>query len=152
MNAGDERDEWLMAQLARGEREYLEPLVRRYASPLLTFIRRMIGDRHRSEELFQEVFLAVWTKREQYQFPRSFRAWLFGIAVNKCRADYRSQPACSIVSLRQDLLRLLHRLQAGVPRRPRSRNRRSRRTREEGGSGAEEEVVSETRTSSFVLN
>ena len=102
MNAGDERDEWLMAQLARGEREYLEPLVRRYASPLLTFIRRMIGDRHRSEELFQEIFLAVWTKREQYQFPRSFRAWLFGIAVNKCRADYRSQPACRIVSLNDD--------------------------------------------------
>jgi RNA polymerase sigma-70 factor (ECF subfamily) len=84
-----DQDEWLMAQVARGRRELLEPLLRRYASPLLTFIRRMIGDRHRSEELFQEVFLAVWAKRGQYQFPRPFKAWLYSIALNQCRADFR---------------------------------------------------------------
>lgn len=72
MNPKQERDEWLMAQLALGKRDHLEPLIRRYANPLLTFIQRMIGDRHRSEELFQEVFLAVWVKRRQYQFPRPF--------------------------------------------------------------------------------
>jgi RNA polymerase sigma-70 factor (ECF subfamily) len=82
-------DESLMAQVAKGRRDQLEPLVRRYASPLLTFIRRMIGDQHRSEELFQEVFLAVWTKRQQYQLPRPFKAWLYAIALNKCRAAVR---------------------------------------------------------------
>lgn len=89
MNPKQERDEWLMAQVALGKREYLEPLIRRYASPLLTFIRRMVGDAHRSEELFQDVFLAVWVKRKQYQFPRPFKPWLFGIALNKCRASFR---------------------------------------------------------------
>src|SRR5438309_844468 len=89
MNPKHERDEWLMAQVASGKRDHLEPLVRRYASPLLTFIRRMIGDAHRSEELFQEVFLAVWSKRGQYEFPRPFKAWLYAIALNKCRADFR---------------------------------------------------------------
>jgi RNA polymerase sigma-70 factor (ECF subfamily) len=84
-----ERDEWWMAQVALGQRDCLEPLVRRYACPLLTFIQRMIGDRHRSEELFQEVFLAVWLKRRQYQFPRPFKPWLYGIALNKCRAAFR---------------------------------------------------------------
>jgi RNA polymerase sigma-70 factor (ECF subfamily) len=78
-----------MRQVAAGNREQLEPLVRRYASPLLTYIRRMIGDGHRSEELFQEVFLAVWQKRRQYQYPRPFRTWLFAIATNRCRADFR---------------------------------------------------------------
>src|SRR5262249_44689072 len=92
MKQPDERDEWLMGQVALGQRESLEPLVRRYASPLLTFIRRMVGDRHKSEELFQEVFLAVWSKRKQYQFPRPFKAWLYAIALNKCRADFRMQP------------------------------------------------------------
>lgn len=82
-------DEWLMGQVALGKRQFLEPLVRRYASPLLTYIQRMIGDLHQAEELFQEVFMAVWTKRKQYKFPRSFRAWLFAIAANRCRADYR---------------------------------------------------------------
>ncbi len=84
-----EPDEQLMAQVAQDRREALGTLLRRYASPLLTFIQRMTGDRHRSEELFQEVFLAVWTDRKRYQFPRPFRSWLFGIAVNKCRNEFR---------------------------------------------------------------
>jgi RNA polymerase sigma-70 factor, ECF subfamily len=90
MNPQAERDEWLMAEVARGCRESLEPLLRRHASGLLTFIHRMVGDLHHSEELFQEVFLAVWTKRHQYDFPRPFKAWLYGIAVNKCRAAFRT--------------------------------------------------------------
>ena len=70
MRAQD-RDEDLMANVALGQRAPLEILVRRHGSALLTFIRRMVGDPHRSEELFQDVFLAVWRKRQQYQFPRS---------------------------------------------------------------------------------
>src|SRR5438067_9101662 len=92
MNPRQEKDEWLMAQVASGRRDHLEPLVRRYAGPLLTFIRRMIGDTHRSEELFQEVFLAVWSKRKKYAFPRPFKAWLYAIALNKCREEFRTRP------------------------------------------------------------
>ena len=92
MNPGEDRDEFLMARVARGEAELLERLLRRHASPLLTFIRRMVGDRHRSEELFQEVFLAVWDRRRQYQYPRPFKPWLYAIALNKCRAAFRSRP------------------------------------------------------------
>ena len=84
-------DERIMAEVARGRADRLEPLVRRYATPLLTFIHRLVGDRHQAEELFQETFLAVWVKRGQYQFPRPFRAWLYTIALNQCRALLRSQ-------------------------------------------------------------
>src|SRR5215471_6434912 len=96
MNPKHERDEWLMGQVALGKRDHLEPLVRRYAGPLLTFIQRMIGDRHRSEELFQEVFLAVWAKRKQYEYPRPLKPWLYAIALNKCRAAFRLRSAASV--------------------------------------------------------
>jgi RNA polymerase sigma-70 factor (ECF subfamily) len=89
VETGQESDEWLMSQVALGKREPLGTLLRRYANSLLTFIHRMNGDRHRDEELFQEVFLAVWVHSRRYQYPRPFKAWLFGIAVNKCRASYR---------------------------------------------------------------
>src|SRR3954447_14404728 len=92
MMGRDEGDESLMARVARGQRDCLEALVRRHATRLLTFIQRMIGDRHRSEELFQEVFLAVWRKRKQYQDPRPFRAWLYTIALNRCCASLRLRP------------------------------------------------------------
>ena len=32
-------DEWWMAEVAKGRREALEPLVRRFATPLLTFLQ-----------------------------------------------------------------------------------------------------------------
>jgi RNA polymerase sigma-70 factor (ECF subfamily) len=87
-------DEWLMGQVADGKRECLEPLVRRYASPLLTYIERMVGNRHQAEELFQEVFLAVWVKRRTYRLPHAFRSWLFAIAANRCRQAFRrARPA-----------------------------------------------------------
>src|SRR5260370_4371416 len=107
MIARNERDEWLMAQAALGQREALEPLVRRYAGPLVGFIRRLVRDPHRSEELFQDVFLAVWQKRGQYQFPRPFKPWLYTIALNKCRADFR-KPSRSMVELEPDSLAVPH--------------------------------------------
>lgn len=102
MNPRQERDEWLMAQAALGKREHLEVLIRRYATPLLSFIQRMVGDRHHSEELFQEVFLTVWTKRKQYQFPRSFKPWLYAIAANRCRAVFRMRAAPLVALLDDD--------------------------------------------------
>lgn len=86
-----ESDEWLMGRVHRGDREALEKLVRRYASPLLTFIQRMVGDRHRAEELFQETFLKVWVKRRQYRLKNTFKGWLFTIAANRCRDDFRKR-------------------------------------------------------------
>ena len=91
MELAQETDEQLMQKVAAGQRKPLSILLRRYASPLLTFICRMNGDHHRSEDLFQDVFVVVWTSRRRYRFPRSFRSWLFGIAVNKCRAEFRSR-------------------------------------------------------------
>jgi RNA polymerase sigma-70 factor (ECF subfamily) len=102
MDPRHERDEWHMAQVALGKRDHLEPLIRRYAGPLLTFIRRMVGDAHRGEELFQEVFLAVWLKRRQYEFPRSFKSWLYAIALNRCRADFRKRTLGEVTSLDDD--------------------------------------------------
>jgi RNA polymerase sigma-70 factor (ECF subfamily) len=107
MGSAQRSDEELMQQVRQGQREALSALLRRYASGLLTFIHRMNGDAHHSEELFQEVFLAVWTSRRRYQYPRSFRSWLFGIAANKCYAERRrpvqpqyqeSQPEVPVVA------------------------------------------------------
>ena len=70
MAADEVPDEETMARVAGCRSDLLETLVRRYAVRLLTFICRFVGDRHRGEELFQDVFLAVWSKRHQYQHPR----------------------------------------------------------------------------------
>ena len=92
-------DESLMVHVAQGRREALETLIRRHATPLLTFIQRMVGDRHHGEDLFQEVFLAVWLKRSQFHVGRPFKPWLYAIALNQCRAAFRRQRAAAPISL-----------------------------------------------------
>ena len=52
-----EPDELLMAQVAKGRGESLEPLVRRYTVPLVSFLQRMTGNRDRAEDLFQEILM-----------------------------------------------------------------------------------------------
>ena len=89
MDLQQQSDERLMQLVANDQREPLTILLRRHANSVLTFLVRMLGDRTLGEELFQEVFLAVWTGRQTYRFPRPFRAWLFGIAANHCRNEHR---------------------------------------------------------------
>jgi RNA polymerase sigma-70 factor (ECF subfamily) len=91
-------DERLMARVAAGDRPALDLLVRRHAAPLFSFLRRLVRDHHRCEELFQETFLSVWSKRHLYEAPRSFKAWLYAIALNKCRAAFRSRPLLTLAS------------------------------------------------------
>jgi RNA polymerase sigma-70 factor (ECF subfamily) len=98
MDVASQPDEWLMSQVRSGCRESLELLLRRYATPLFTFLLRMTGDRHHSEELFQEVFLTIWQHRRQYQEPRPFKPWLYAIAVNKCRAAFRGRSVTTLGS------------------------------------------------------
>jgi DNA-directed RNA polymerase specialized sigma24 family protein len=87
MTYGRVTDAMLMWETALGKEQCFERLVRRHAAGLLTFIGRMIGNRHHSEELFQEVILAVWTNRRQYVYPRTFKPWLYKIALNRCRLE-----------------------------------------------------------------
>lgn len=99
MKAVNQSDEWLMGQVARGRRDCLETLVRRYAAPLLTYLSRMTGDAHRGEELLQESFLAVWTKRHTYKIDKPFKSWLYAIATNRCRSAFRSVKGKQMASL-----------------------------------------------------
>lgn len=86
-----ESDEWLMQQVKAGRRDCLEVLLRRYATPLLTYLHRISGARHSAEDLLQETFLAVWAKRESFAGLGSFGSWLFAIATNCHRQAYRRQ-------------------------------------------------------------
>jgi RNA polymerase sigma-70 factor (ECF subfamily) len=93
MNAEALPDEELMKGVAAGRPDLLAWLVRRYSTRLLTFLVRLVVDRHRAEELFQDVFLTVWLKRQTYTYPRPLKPWLYAIALNKCREVLRKVAA-----------------------------------------------------------
>jgi RNA polymerase sigma-70 factor (ECF subfamily) len=89
-------DEALIREFLRGEQAMFETLVRRYEAPLGNFIYRYLGDAARTEEIFQEVFLRVYTRAAQFRSEGRFRSWLYAIAANLCRDELRRRPRSSV--------------------------------------------------------
>ena len=50
----------LMTRIAKGDEYAFQILVERHQASLLNLIYRFIGDRTKSQDLAQEVFLRVW--------------------------------------------------------------------------------------------
>jgi RNA polymerase sigma-70 factor, ECF subfamily len=85
-------DETIMAEVAQGDRASLALLMRRHAGTLLSFVRKMVHDDHRAEEIVQDTFIRIWINRARYQFQRPFKPWMYAIALNQSRALLRKDP------------------------------------------------------------
>src|SRR5262245_57493510 len=64
-------------------------LVRRWEGPIQRLCIRMIGDVHRGEDLAQETFLRVFSRRKDYRPDGKFSTWLWRIALNLCYDELR---------------------------------------------------------------
>src|SRR6476646_1060465 len=69
-----------------------------HAKPVWNYLRRLTGDPERTADLFQRIFLKVWTHFGG-RTPGSERAWVFTIAVNEARDDMRRRNRESARSL-----------------------------------------------------
>ncbi|MBC8100487.1 MAG: RNA polymerase sigma factor [Armatimonadetes bacterium] len=69
----------------------LDVLVARFHGALMGYLYRLThGDRPLAEDLAQETFVRVLRHIDQYQYPRSFKAWLYAIATHTARNHYAS--------------------------------------------------------------
>lgn len=73
-------DEELMRLYRGGDHEAFRKLYDRYRAPLMRFIRRLALDRADVEEIAQETWMAVISRRERYVPHARFVAYLFSIA------------------------------------------------------------------------
>jgi RNA polymerase sigma-70 factor (ECF subfamily) len=82
-------DEELMHRLQAGEDAALAPLMLRWEVPVKRFIFRLIGNTADAEDLAQEVFVRVYTKRASYRVGAKFSTWCFSIAANQAKNRLR---------------------------------------------------------------
>jgi RNA polymerase sigma-70 factor (ECF subfamily) len=76
-------DEVLMASYLAGDGEAYGLLVRRYEKELFSYLQRMLGDAMTAEDVFQNTFLTVHTKRHLFVLGRPFRPWLYTLATHQ---------------------------------------------------------------------
>jgi RNA polymerase sigma-70 factor (ECF subfamily) len=75
-------DVQLMLDVKAGDEASFELLLRKYRTPLVNFLYRMVRDTAVAEDLAQEVFLRVYRAREDYAPRAKFTTWMFRIATN----------------------------------------------------------------------
>lgn len=77
-------DRALLERIAKGEKGAFRAFYDRFSGRVAASMRRITADKATSEELVQEVFLAVWLKAGTYRAELGQpEAWLAGISRNK---------------------------------------------------------------------
>jgi RNA polymerase sigma-70 factor (ECF subfamily) len=75
-------DVQLMLDVKAGDEQSFELLLRKYRTPLVNFLYRMVRDSAVAEDLAQEVFFRVYRARKEYAPSAKFTTWMFRIATN----------------------------------------------------------------------
>ncbi len=100
--ATEPSDEALMLLVQKGNEPAFNALYKRYAARLYAFLIKMLGhDTERAQDMLQDIFLLIAEHPEKFNPEKSFYAWVFTIAANRCRNEYRNQHT------RQDILQSL---------------------------------------------
>jgi len=84
-------DEQLFAQWQNGDGESFEILLERYQGRLFRVILAWVKDFEQAEDLFQETWMRVISHREKFDSQRKFSSWLFQIALNLARDQWRRE-------------------------------------------------------------
>lgn len=82
-----------------GDQASFTQLVERYERELFSYLRRYLGDAAAAEDVFQQAFLQVHLKCEQFEEGRKFRPWIYTIATNQAIDSQRRNKRHKAVSL-----------------------------------------------------
>lgn len=94
-------DEDLMELFQGGYDEAYSVIVTRYRERIHQFIFRYTKNHLDSEDLVQETFLRVFRSRNSYERIARFSTWLYTIAQNLIRNQYKRSQRMQMVSLNQ---------------------------------------------------
>jgi RNA polymerase sigma-70 factor (ECF subfamily) len=82
---------WLISECIAGSESAIEMLVRQYEAGVFRLALSMVGDPTEANEITQETFIGALRSLPSYEEKKSFRAWLFTIAINQSRSHLRKR-------------------------------------------------------------
>lgn len=91
-------DEELMKGICNSDKDAFNELYKRYNGRLLYYFYRMLGNsEEKAQDLLQDIFLKIIEKPHLFDVSRKFSTWIFSIAHNMCKNEYRSRDVRKIV-------------------------------------------------------
>lgn len=88
---GGDTIESLVRSAQQGDRRAFRALYERFHQRVYRTAVRLLGDRVRSEDVVQDVFVKLFENLADFDFRSSFSTWLYRITVNTCYALMRKR-------------------------------------------------------------
>lgn len=82
---------WLVAQCIAGNEAAIETLIRRHEAGVYRLALSIVRDEADAHEITQETFISALRALPSYQERKSFKAWLYVIALNLSRSHLRKR-------------------------------------------------------------
>jgi len=82
---------WLVAECIAGNEAAIETLIREYEAGVFRLALSIVHDQADAREITQETFIAALRALPSYQERKSFKAWLYVIALNLSRSHLRKR-------------------------------------------------------------
>lgn len=92
-------DEQLILQFQNEDIGAYVEIVMRYKDRLVNFLYRFTGNRETAEDISQETFLKLYKNKDKYSEIAKFSTWLYTIALNEARSNFRKEKKHSAVSI-----------------------------------------------------
>ena len=83
-------DEDLMVQLSLGEKRAFDEIYLRYSGVLFGYFNKMLWqDKEKAQDMVHDLFAKLIVNPTAFDANRSFKTWLFTIACNMCKNEYK---------------------------------------------------------------
>ncbi len=92
----------LVAAVRAGDDRAYELLFVRYQARIAAYVRGMVRDHGRAEDITQEVFISALRRLRQTDSPIAFKPWIYEIAKNACIDAFRRSRNANEVSFDAD--------------------------------------------------
>jgi RNA polymerase sigma factor (sigma-70 family) len=98
----DEADRALVEAVRGGDDSAFEELYRRYQPRIAAYVRRMVRDRERAEDLAQDAFFSALRRMRATDAEIAFKPWIFEIARNAAIDHWRRTSRVEELSVEAD--------------------------------------------------
>ena len=79
----------LISKVSSGDRSAFNELYDKYKRRILNYLHRMVNNRTLAEDLTQETFIKVYLNIDKYKPTGSFSSWVYAIARNLAKNEFR---------------------------------------------------------------
>ena len=102
-NYSEVSDEELIQKIRQGNAGAFDELYLRYSKRMLLYFYRMLGgDAEKAQDFLQDLFVKVIEKKDLFRENARFYSWIFTVAHNMCKNEYRRLSVRKIVDRQAD--------------------------------------------------